>query len=84
MGVFFFVCSILAKQWLINMPPENLKVPSRVMIATFHFPMKNPDPNKQWSCFANRINMKPTQNFVLFELDFEDHFINRTQVCKLN
>ena len=66
------------------MPPENLKVASRVMIATFHFPIKNPDPNKQWNCFVNGINLKPTQNFVLFELHFENHIINRTQVFKSN
>ena len=66
------------------MPPENLIAVSRVMIATFHFPIKNPDPNKQWNFFINQINMKPTENFVLFELHFEDHFINRTHVFKLN
>ena len=80
-GCFFFVYSILAEQWLINTPPENLKLASRVMIATFHFPIENPDPNKQWNCFVNQINMKTTENFVLFELHFEYHFINRTQVC---
>ena len=63
---------------------ENLKLARKVMTGTFHFPNKKPDLNKQWNRLVNRINKKLTQNFVLFELHFEGHFINRTQVCKLH
>ena len=63
MGVFFlFVCSVLAEQWLIKMPLENKKLVRRVMIGTFHFPIKKPDLSKQWNRFVNRINKKLTQN----------------------
>ena len=54
-----FVFGLLAKQWLINMPLENAKLAIRVMIinpkkiATFHFPIKKPDLNKQWNYFRN-------------------------------
>ena len=60
--VFFFVCKILAEQWLIKMSLENLKLARRVMIGTFHILIKNPDLSKQWNCFVNRTNKKPTQN----------------------
>ena len=36
----FFVFSILPKQWLINMPTENLKLTRRVMTETLHFLIK--------------------------------------------
>ena len=62
---------------------ENLKLARKVMTGTFHFPIKKPDLNKQWNRLVNRINKKLTQNFVLFELHLEGHFINRTQLCKL-
>ena len=55
MGVFF-VFSILAKQRLINMPLENLKLDRRVMIGVFPIPIKKPDFNKQWNRLLNRIN----------------------------
>ena len=88
MGVFFFVYSILAEQWLINTPPENLKLASRVMIATFHFPIENPDPNKQWNCFANQINinLRKTLSFSSFILKVISSIAPRyvTHVCKLN
>ena len=44
--VFFYVRSILAEQWLIKMPLENLKLARRVMIGIFHFPIRKPDLNK--------------------------------------
>ena len=54
------------------MPLENLNLARRVMIETFYFPIKKPNFNKQWNCFTNQINWKPTQNCVLCELISKD------------
>lgn len=52
-------------------------------LATFHFPLKKIELNRQWIRFVNRTDWEPTKNSVLCELHFEDKLKKRGKKCNL-
>ena len=52
-------------------------------LATFHFPLKDGELNKNWVRFVNRVDWTPTKHSVLCELHFDDKYIIRGDKCNL-
>ena len=52
-------------------------------LATFHFPFKDGELNKNWVRFVNRVDWTPTKHSVLCELHFDEKYIIRGDKCNL-
>ena len=52
-------------------------------IAKFHFPLRNVALKKQWISFFNRRDSACNETLVLFELHFEEKYLQRIEKCTM-
>ena len=62
---------------------DDTKGESREKVATFHFPLSNPEILNDWIHFVNRKDWTPTSSSVICERHFGERFISRGKRCKL-